>query len=136
MKRGTGVEEEVEKIWRLAPSADAKAMDAALAAEAQAGLGQDLASVPLRRLFLPGAHGGDGFQSIEHTAPAAQAASWHLCMPHILRRLGLASSSALSTLSPWARSYLPQATALKDDTAQIGDKRPWVKDPRTSWPSL
>ena len=109
------------------PEADGNIMDAAVASEVQHVVGQtDLVGIPLNRVFLAGTASGLGFQSVALTSPAAQAASWHACLPHALRRLNLQGTSALISVSPWAQRCLPQATqvlraALGDDTAFVGD---------------
>jgi len=94
------------------PTGEARALDGALATEYAHALGDPLDDATRRKLFLAGAAGGYGLQSAELAAPAASAASWHLCLPHCLRRLGLDSAAALAALSPWARHALPAATSL------------------------
>ena len=93
--------------------ANAKAMDIALWAEVAKLLGldpnaEDSASTR-RHIFLAAKDGGMGFQSIQTTAPAAHAASWHVCLPRTLRRLDIPTTASLQQLSPWARKALPEA---------------------------
>ena len=86
------------------PEADGNIMDAAVAPEVQHVVGQtDLVGIPLNRVFLAGTLSGLGFQSVALTSPAAQAASWHACLPRALRRLNLQGTSALISVSPWAQ---------------------------------
>ena len=59
-------------------------------------------------------------------AIVAYAASWHMCLPAILKRLGLPAASALVAVSPWAAICLPVASealrkALQDETVSVGD---------------
>ena len=110
------------------PTAEAASLDAALLEEVKALFAQpDLDVVESRRVFLAGKDMGFGFQSVELCGPAAHAASWHACLPSALRRLQLPAASALTSLSPWARSLLPGFTrtlqaSLRDETACIGDE--------------
>ena len=113
------------------PANDARRMDSELVVEINAVLGQGAVvatnNVAGRRTFAQAHDGGMGFQSVERLSPIAYAASWHAAMPKILARLGVASSSALTTLSPWAASCLPAATlvlrsALGDHSINIGDE--------------
>ena len=113
------------------PMREARGLDAQLLIEIDCVLGQGGAiaggSVARRLAFSSGYDGGMGFQSIERSSPAAYTASWHLCMPRILTRIGLASVSALITVSPWAATCLPAATevlraALGDHSVQIGEE--------------
>eukprot|EP00959_Pyramimonas_sp_CCMP1952_P117878 2464923-Pyramimonas_sp.AAC.1 len=97
-------------------------MDPALMSEVQQILGQPLADATQAKAFVAAAAGGLGFQSAALTAPSAQAASWHLCLPRCLGRLELAGASALAGASPWASTCLPAATrvlqaTLDDQTA-------------------
>ena len=78
------------------------------------------------RTYLRVSDGGLGMHSISATAPAANAASWHKCIPHILKRLELPTVSALTTASPWCAQALPICTeqiriASCDPTAVVGD---------------
>jgi hypothetical protein len=64
------------------------------------------------RSYLRVSDGGLGMHSVAATAPAANAASWHNCIPHILKRMDLPTVSALTTASPWCASALPACTHL------------------------
>ena len=118
------------KVWKskLHPKCRGQRHGHSVATEVQHVAGQmDLTGIACKRVFLTGAAGGLGFQSVALTSPSAQAASWHACLPHALQRLGLQGTSALTSVSPWAQRCLPQATqvlrtALRDDTAFVGDE--------------
>ena len=76
--------------------------------------------------FLTAAGSGMGFHSVELEAPAAHAASWHVCLPRVLHRLGFTSTAALASASPLAARSLPPAAAtlrqaLDAATAELGD---------------
>ena len=110
------------------PEQDALRLDEAFQSEVVSFLGAGLepSNVPTSRVFLPGRDGGLGFQSQKLTAPAAHAASWHACLPRVLRRLELPAASALEARSPLAALALPVANrtfreALGDETVSIGD---------------
>ena len=110
------------------PERDARAMDRALLAEVETILGGGLADAPAgRKAFLRSADGGLGFQSVQRTSPVAYAASWHACLPTILKLLNLPAASALMALSPWLALCLPVANcalqeATGDGCASIGDE--------------
>ncbi len=110
------------------PAREASALDGELQAEVARVMGHEWAGHPARRrVFVQSGDGGLGFQSIFQTSPVAYAASWHACMPAILKHLGLQSVSALTSLSPWASVCLPVATealqtALDDHSVCIGDE--------------
>ncbi len=78
------------------------------------------------RIYLRVSDGGLGMHSVAATAPAANAASWHSCIPHILKRIELPTVSALTTASPWCAASLPACTlqiqlASGDPAAIVGD---------------
>ena len=78
------------------------------------------------RTYLRFSDGGLGMHSVKATAPAANAASWHKCLPHILRRLEIPTVGALMTASPWCALALPGATekiraATGDPALLVGD---------------
>ena len=110
------------------PEQDALKLDEMLQAEVVSflGAGPEPSPASVSRIFAPGRDGGLGFQSQKLTAPAAHAASWHACLPRVLRRLGLPAASALEARSPLAMLALPAANrafreALGDETVSIGD---------------
>ena len=77
------------------------------------------------RIYLRVSDGGLGMHSVAATAPAANAASWHNCLPHILKRMDLPTVSALRTASPWCATALPACThqiriASGDPSAVVG----------------
>ena len=56
---------------------------------------------------------------------------WHARMPSVLKRLDVAASSVLETVSPWAATCLPAATralgsALGDESISIGRESPVI----------
>ena len=64
---------------------------------------------------------------MEVIAPAALAASWHFCTPHVLERFHLGSAAALTARSPIANDFMPLAsniirTSLDDNTVSVGDR--------------
>ena len=97
------------------PASDAAMLDEELAVEAARLVGlqdDEMLGTTRQRLFLAGRHGGDGFQSVALASPAAYAASWQWCLPVILRRLRLPSTSSLAAVSPWACRVLPVVEAI------------------------
>ncbi len=106
------------------PQADAAAMDRTLLSEVDALFGGGVAG---KRTFVRTADGGLGFHSLELSSPCAYAASWHMCLPTVLKRLGLPAASALVAVSPWAAQCLPVAeaalrAAVRDESVSIGDE--------------
>ena len=109
------------------PPTEAAQLDARLCSEVEATIGPGADLLAQKRVFLRARDGGLGFQSVFLASPAAYAASWHACMPAILKRLDLPAASALEAISPWARACLPVATralrtALADESISIGDE--------------
>ena len=93
------------------PEANARALDEDL--EKYLGTFLENGNVPADarpRTYLRFSDGGLGMHSVKATAPAANAASWHKCLPYILRRLEIPTVGALMTASPWCASALPGAT--------------------------
>ena len=111
------------------PEADAMRLDENLTDQLVALLGfnaSELDTPTNKRFFLAGRDGGLGFQSVQLTAAAAHAASWHTCLPKILQRLSVDSVSALVSASPWAARSLPNVSAtfraiVHDTSVEIGD---------------
>ncbi len=109
------------------PAASATSLDKALEDFVGTFLeNSNLPAVARPRIYLRVSDGGLGMHSIAATAPAANAASWHSCIPHILKRIELPTVSALTTASPWCAASLPDCTlqiqlASGDPAAVVGD---------------
>jgi len=111
------------------PEADAVCLDERLKEQLMTLLGlssSELDATASKRFFLAGRDGGGGFQNIQLTAPAAHAASWHLCLPNVLQRLGIPAVSALVSASAWAGRCLPTATEtfrtlVRDSSIDLDD---------------
>jgi hypothetical protein len=88
---------------------------------------KSIPAVARPRIYLRVSDGGLGMHSIAATAPAANAASWHNCLQHVLKRLNIPTVGALTTASPWCERALPACTeqiriASCDPAAIIGDE--------------
>ncbi len=86
----------------------------------------DLPASARPRTYLRVSDGGLGMRSITSAAPADNAASWHKCLPHILRSFDIPTVGALMTASPWCAQALPKATeqiraASGDPSLLVGD---------------
>jgi len=109
------------------PKQDAKRLDGLVYDAVLPPFGDGPLPTSPARTFLPEKDGGLGFQSVEVMAPAAQAASWHFCTPHVLERFHLGSVAALTARSPIANDFMPLAsniirTSLDDNTVSVGDR--------------
>ena len=105
------------------PQQDADSLDTQLLLEAKHLLGLQVGESGHstdKRFFLEGRHGGLGFQNVSLASPAAHTASWHCCLPTILKKVRIPSTSGLMAMSPWAARTIPECTRiLRDATGEV-----------------
>jgi len=91
------------------PEADAIDLDRTLVKQIQnlTGLQEsETSEITAKRMFIAGRDGGLGYSSAQVTAPAAQAASWHICLPSVVSKVRMGSISILAGFSPWLATIL------------------------------
>ena len=94
------------------PACVARALDTEVLEHVKRLAGPDggtWSAVACRRVFHPLKEGGLGFTSVELTAEAAHAASWHAVAAGVATRLNLASVGVLRAEVPWAEASLAKA---------------------------